>query len=304
VGADEPALSASLKWLAPAASPDPRPCERAGTQLVRVRLEQVFAGRPPLDAALEVLIGLEPPVTGDTGPAGDKDRAAFTTPTGAAVPVVGGGSFNTAATLPGSGSYTDAVFSGELVFYRIRLDWGRGLAYRVRFHGRGYVATHWYSPARQRLASDVAAGGDREVTLDGSADALGGPPVRYRNRELTSPQAEVSVAGWYYIAVMVELLPDPTPLTVTVDVSVTGQTQSGPAFGADAGKDPFGDQSGGSARTAGAAGDDSGVFATVANAAPLLWVGASLVALVLLAGGVGGMLAVRRRRSRVEGPAG
>jgi Ca-activated chloride channel family protein len=287
VGADEPAVSASMKWRAGSGSD---PCERGGTHVVRVQSQPVFAGRPAVDVPLEILIGLEPPLDGDAGPAGTQDRAVFTAPAGAATPAVGGGSFGTATELDGPGSYTDAVFNKELVFYKVRLDWGQGLAYRVRFDGRGFVTTHWYSPARQMLGSDFAGhSNDREVTLDGTSDALGGPPVRYRNRELGPPYADVSVAGWYYIAVLVDLRSDPTPLTVTIDVSVTGDTRPGPGY-QGGGTDPFGERAGGSGRAASAA----GARGPGAGLGPLVWIGVPLV--VLLLGGAAGVFALVRRR--------
>jgi Ca-activated chloride channel family protein len=291
VAASDIALSASLAWQAPpSASPGTQPCEQAGTFLIRVHLDPVFRTQGAVEVPLEVLIGLEPPVSGDAGPEGIKDRAVFTAPTGPATPVVGGGSFNTAATLPGAGSYTDAVFEGEMVFFRVRLDWGQGLAYRIRFSDKGYVQTRWYNPARYEMGVDFAAStNQQETTLNGLTDALGGPPVRYRNRELDTTESHVSVAGWYYIAVLVDHRPDTTPLSVTIDVSVTGNTQPRPGYLGDTGKDPFGDQSGGSAR---ASGDTS----TVADTGPLLWTGAALLALVL-AGAAGGVVLVRRRRS-------
>jgi Ca-activated chloride channel family protein len=287
VGADEPAVSAALTWHAPpSTSPGPQPCERSGPQVLQVELKPVFAGRPPVDAALEVLIGLEPPLRGDAGPPATKDRVAFRAPSGAATPVVGGGSFNTAATLAGSGSYTDAVFTGELVFFKVRLDWGQGLAYRVRFNDRAYVTTHWYSPARKQLGSDFGAYNNSDVILNGLSDAIGGPPVRYRNRELDSVEADVSVAGWYYIAVLVDLRNDAAPLPVTIDVSVTGDTQPGPGYLGEAGNDPFGGN-------------------TAASPAPrsrvLLWVGVGLLAVALLVTAVVVALVIRTRGNARRG---
>jgi hypothetical protein len=130
------------------------------------------------------------------------------------------------------------------------------------------------------------------VTLDGTSDALGGPPVRYRNRELGPPHADVSVAGWYYIAVLVDLRSDPTPLTVTIDVSVTGDTRPGPGY-QGGGTDPFGDRAGASGRAAGTSGERG----LVASVRPLVWIGVPLLVL-LSAGAVVGFVLVRRRRVR------
>jgi Ca-activated chloride channel family protein len=298
-----PVGSAVLRWQASGAGTATdnaaQPCDRPGVQLLRVQLEHVIFGEHDTASALELLIGLEPPVSGDPGPPGTAEPVVFTAPAGPAQAVVGGGSFSTATTLAGSGSYTEAVLAGEMVFYRVSLTWGQGLAYRVRLgavdnlpSGGLLVATSWYNPARDQLGVDQVAHDGTPAKLPNAGDALRGPPVRYRNRELTAT-ASASIAGWYYLAVFVEAngsdQPDPVP--VTLDVSVDGKTATPPGYLGTRGSDPFGDRSGGSGGTDTHA--RSGWTAR-AHTAPLLIAGVPV--LILLAGAVGTMFALRRRK--------
>jgi Ca-activated chloride channel family protein len=299
-----PVGSAVLEWTAPGAgsSPPDGPCGRAGTQIVRVYLEKVFKSDQDGASALELLIGLEPPLTGDAGPAPSKDPVAFTAPAGPASAVVGGGSFSTATTLAGSGAYSDTVFTGEMVFYRVRLDWGQGLAYRLRLGGREnvggiFVKTAWYNPARDERESDSGSYGGTEMAIP-SSGALGGPPVRYRNRELTvtDPGVGARFAGWYYISVFADKRFEPLTVPVTLELTVDGRTAPRPGYGGD-GKDPFGDLSGGSARSRAAAESGPGRWV-------LVGAGASVFSALLAAGAVGVFLLRRRRRTRTPGGGG
>jgi Ca-activated chloride channel homolog len=302
-----PAVSISMQWKAPAgASPPPEPCDRAGAQLVQVILEPVFGGRDPVDTALEVLIGLEPPLRGDAGPPGNTKPVAFNAPAGPARPVVGGGSFSTATALDGSGSYTDTVFENEMVFYRVRLGWGQGLAYRLRlgqqdYHGSGggvIVTTYWYNPPRSVQASELELYDGKAIPIPDAPRVLASPAVRYRNREVNEVLNEVSVAGWYYLAVRADRdLTDEEAVgvPVTLDLSVNGQAQPEPGYAADA--EVFGDQAAGMAAGkpgAAATRGKGGILSTVANTGPLLWAGVPV--LLLLLGAFTGLLVVRRHR--------
>lgn len=237
VKTEGPVGSAALRWTAAADGADA--CGRPGKQVIRVQLDAVSAGDPPSE--LELLIGLEPPA-GDSGAAGNADPATFTSPRGDARAVTGGGSFSTATALDGSGAYTDAVVPGEMVFYRVRLDWGQGLAYRLTLPAgpatSAFVKTAWYTPARDEVDVESAAYGGKALTVK----TLAGPPVRYRNRELpsTEPGAAASVAGWYYISVFADAPVSASPVPVTLELTVTGDTGAAPyaesPFGADAPK--------------------------------------------------------------------
>ncbi|MFD3745918.1 VWA domain-containing protein [Nocardia sp. NPDC058633] len=216
-------------------------CTGAGRYYFELNWDLVSQGSPAR-LPLEVLVGIEPGVT-DPGPAAVSTPVTFTDPAGPAQPTSGGGSFTTASTLPGGGTYTDTLQSGEYVFYRVRLDWGQGLAYRVRFAETGganstaasNVQTTLYSPLGREIDSDTTAyTGRSSAELD-----LASVPVRYANRD--RPESRIQrqpVAGWHYIAVKLGLplgadaMP-PTP--VRLDVTVSGATEPGPTYsGVDA----------------------------------------------------------------------
>lgn len=217
-------------------SADSAKCKGAGRYYFELNWDLVAKGSPAR-LPLEVLVGVEPGVT-DPGPAAASTPVTFTDPAGPAQPVSGAGSFTAAATLPGSGNFTDTLQSGEYVFYRVRLDWGQGLAYRVRFAETGganstaasNVETTLYSPLGREIDSDTAA-----YTGRSSAElALASVPVRYANREESDAQVQrESVAGWHYIAVKLgipmgaDAMP-PTP--VQLDVTVSGTAEPGPTY--------------------------------------------------------------------------
>ncbi|MGH3878315.1 MAG: vWA domain-containing protein [Actinophytocola sp.] len=296
VKTEGPVVSALHRWSPPERDADP--CERAGVQLVRVSLEAVAPATSP--SALELLIGLEPKVSGDAGPPGTTERTSFVPPNGPAEPVAGGGSFGTATELAGSGGYVDTVLSGEMVFYKVRLDWGQGLAYRLRMGeqdgvGGLFVKTAWYNPAREEQDADSTSYTGREQALPASGDSLGGPPVRYRNRVLPGPEVGpgVAMAGWYYLSVLVDQTYEPRAVPVTLEVSVGTGTEPGPRYEGDGGADPFGDR-GPAPDLVEPAGDRAGLAAAFGETSPLLYVGIPLVVLAIVL--TVGLLLVRHRR--------
>ncbi|WP_067861018.1 vWA domain-containing protein [Nocardia shimofusensis] len=190
----------------------------------------------PQRLPFEVLIGIEPEVI-DPGPEHTDTPTAMVEPAGPAVPVVGGGSFTAAPTLPGSGRYTDVLRRGEIVFYRVRLDWGQGLAYRVHFSGTdggtSNIRTELYSPLAEDLAMHTTAFLGEEDSLPRSGDPISTAPVRYDNRTGDFDLRKQSVAGWYYIAVKVGVnsgLRAGSPVTVTIDLTVAGDPEPGPTY--------------------------------------------------------------------------
>jgi Ca-activated chloride channel family protein len=218
-------------------------CTGGGRYTFGLTWDVVSAGVPER-LPVELLVAVEPPVA-DAGPAAVLPEPVFTEPPGPALPVAGGGSFNVAAELPGSGSYTDSVQRGEFVFYRVRLDWGQGLAYRVRFAatpGNGLdnlspVSTAAYTPTRQEILSDnLAYTGDAEV-LPTDAAAETTARVRYANREADTYEYHAqSVAGGYYIAVHIGPTEEKPGAAVAVpiqlDVAVVGDPEPGPRYAA------------------------------------------------------------------------
>ncbi|MQA11927.1 MAG: VWA domain-containing protein [Pseudonocardiaceae bacterium] len=277
-------------------------CEGGGTYTFGVyyRSQQPDAARKPL----ELLVGLEPGADTAGLPPATSDAVPFEQPAGKALPVTGGGSFGTAATLDGSGRYTDGVRYGEFVFYRVRVDWGQAVKYRVHLGaspvgGQTRAATVLYSPSRQAFDTDAADYSGDELTLDGvvSDDGVGGIPVRYLNRDnLSADDQGPSLAGWYYIGFRL----DPSArgsvdqVPVTLDVSVAGDREAAPyrsdVFGAKraapTAADTPGDQS---------AGEPADVAGTTERSPLLPWLagGAAVVGLLIVLIGV---LVHRRRR--------
>ncbi len=268
-------------------------CKGGGRYYYEFAWDEAPAGMPAR-LPVELLVGIEPGVT-DPGPSSVTAATAFTEPAGPATPVSGGGSFTVATALDGSGTYTDTIQSGEYVFYKVRLNWGQGLAYRVRFAetgGAGYttatnVTTTLYSPLGSQLHEDTNAYTGRQPTdLDGAT-----VPVRYANRDadVASVQRQ-SVAGWYYLAVKVGLPSGATampPTPIEVALTVAGDTEAGPTY-VTAGPDVLGEQSQpGTEKSVAVEGSDS----------PTPWlvfagIGAGVVALI----GIGVAIRVVSRR--------
>ncbi|MBF6171887.1 VWA domain-containing protein [Nocardia blacklockiae] len=198
------------------------------------------ADNAPETLSLEMNVGVEPKVSDSGAPAATAE-AAFHDPGGAATPVSGGGSFNVAAPLAGSGKYSDTLQRGEFVFYRVKLEWGQGLAYRVRYaatpeHGVEYISnvnTTLYAPYRKEITSDTTSYTGQETVLPSNKPALATAPVRYANRTADDSKIrDAALSGWYYIAVA---LGPPIhdegkagPVPVQLEVDVTGTAESGP----------------------------------------------------------------------------
>ncbi len=199
------------------------------------------ADNMPQRMPMELLFGIEPAAT-DAGAASSTTPTAFTAPTGPAIPIAGGGSFNAAATLNGSGSFSDTLQRGEFVFYRVKLDWGQGLAYRVNFDateghgvdGVSVMTTTLYSPIRKEIDHDFTSYAGRADSMPSNDPALATVPVRYNNRGSgPSNGKDQSLAGWYYIAV--SLGPSHTegaggPVPIRLDLTVDGTAEPGPVY--------------------------------------------------------------------------
>ncbi|GAB2657186.1 vWA domain-containing protein [Nocardia goodfellowii] len=198
----------------------------------------------PETLTLEMNVGLEAPVS-DAGPApAATTPVEFETPTTPVQPVVGGGSFNVATTLNGSGLYSDTLQRGEFVFYKVKLEWGQGLAYRVHFgatnvRGSAYtsnVSTTLYTPFRTEIDDDTTAYTSSDLVLPANDPAVATIPIRYRNREADVVKLrEQSVAGWYYIAVKLSPGSEPeqargVPVPIEVELSVSGSPEPGPTY--------------------------------------------------------------------------
>lgn len=261
-------------------------CEAPGRYLFAV--DRDVSSYQPSQLPLEILVGLEPEVTGETAAPSD-EPVPFSPPGGDASRVIGGSSFSTASTLPGSGVYTDTMRLREFVFYRVRVEWGQSVAYRVSYGDAPIdssvnVDTRLYSPFRTTVDKEGSGYYGEAKSLDPVAT----PPINYLNRSDVGGEG-VSVAGWFYISVKVgrDLADDfrnDIEVPVRLEVSVTGSASAGPNYGLAS--DTFGDPTPVSSSRAAVVASSSTVS--------LGWVlGGAGVALGLTA--VGMTVAVRRR---------
>ncbi|WP_157124020.1 VWA domain-containing protein [Nocardia pseudovaccinii] len=282
-------------------------CKGGGRYYFQLTWEKVSAGAPER-LPIELIVGIEPAVS-DTGPVAVAPPTSFVEPSGAGTPVSGGSSFTVAATLPGSGGYTDTLQPGEFVFYRVRLDWGQGLAYRVRFGangGRGLdnlsnIRTSLYSPIREETDSDFSSYTGTEGVLP-TNKAIATVPIRYNNRKADQlGSRREAVAGWYYIAVKLGSTFEPgenRAVPVQLDLTVTDTKESGPTYASTIGDGVFGENSTGvktpTSRTPGAAPAVAESRASESNSSTaLITIG---VAIIGVAGVLIGLLVARRRR--------
>lgn len=304
---DGVALTVGTAWNGAAeADPDEPQCTGGGRYYFALEWGHV-ADNAPVELPVELSVGIESAVT-DPGPARESAPVTFTEPNGPAAPAVGGGSFNVAADLPAAGRYSDTLQRGEFVFYRVKLDWGQGLAYRVRFaetpeRGSDYtsnVSTTVYSPSRTELDSDTSAYTGVEQALPTNDPALATAPVRYLNREASDEKtAGQAVAGWYYIAV--KLSPaingaqNPAPVPIELDVDVVGEPEPGPQYRDDlASEGTFGEK----AKSSSSAAADTSAEETAEDGVPAVWLAAGIVVVALFIGTgvVAGVVTSRRKR--------
>jgi Ca-activated chloride channel family protein len=261
LGGETEAVSTLVTWTVDRNNSGGPGCQQAGRYTFVVYFTGAAGDGPPETGSedrlpLEMQVGLEPPVA-DPGPAAASAPVEFSEPAGPEQPITGGGSFGTAATLPGSGQYAESLQFGEEVYYRVRVDWGQGLAYQVAYGEADLYAdaanieSTMYSPARGRVDWDTTAYTGRAKTLpSGTRDAFATLPIRYQNRNADNtsdvPHATAQgVAGWYYIAVKLGVpvngSGEHAPVPVTLKVSLVGTPEPGPRY-ADvaAGKGAFG----------------------------------------------------------------
>ena len=280
-------------------------CEQPGKFSVRVKRGERSDALAP--APLELLFQREPPVTGSPGPAAGEE-VAFTEPGGQVKPVVGAGSFSSATALPGAGHFSDTIRTNETVFYRVRVGWGQGLAYRLQVgesadRYRGFKIG-LYSPLRDEIAWDHGSTSSEAFKVPENDPALATRPVRYTNRDSGSEPADM-LPGWYYLTVSASAVGDePVDSPVTLGVSLVGNSEPGPQY-ADGAKLPDagpGNAPGGTApeEDKDKEGEDGGIVSLVSGSGPLVWGGGPL--LILVAAGTVLLLLRTRRRSAPQGP--
>ncbi|MCP3803696.1 VWA domain-containing protein [Allokutzneria sp. A3M-2-11 16] len=238
---DGETVSAAITWEG--AKKTGRNCAGAGRYAFQVEWGPASTDQPER-LPLELLVGVEPPLAGNPGPAVAADKVALRAEGGPGLPVAGGGSFAVAGTLNGSGHYTDTLQQGEFIFYRVRLNWGQGLAYQIRYDstpGRDTsnivnVETTLYTPFRRPIVSDRTAYTGSGTVLPGNGRALATKPVRYANRTADDNKDRMAnIAGWYYISVKLgrPVASDQQPpkaVPVHLDLTVAGEQEPGPEY--------------------------------------------------------------------------
>lgn len=243
---DGGALTSVLSWNGTVAgSSKPKGCSVPGKYVFRVtRDAKDGTDRVPLELQLRI----EPPVTGSLGEPAQTGLVSFAQqPAGAVRPVRGGGSFNEATPLTGSGRYGETIYNGEELFYRVKLDWGQGLVYRVTFGAvpdaqTTNIRTGLFSPVRSEMKFDTTAYTGTTNILPSSGKAIATPRTAYLNRNAGDALVrKASVDGWYYIVVKLGTPfgdHQPGGVPVTIDVAVAGDKVAGPEYGASTGETP------------------------------------------------------------------
>ncbi|ADB30702.1 von Willebrand factor type A [Kribbella flavida DSM 17836] len=246
-GRDGGSLTTVLRWNGTVAgSSKPKGCSVPGKYVFRVTRDADGGGtdRVPIELQLRI----EPPVTGSMGEPAQTSLVGFAQqPAGGVRAVRGGGSFNEATTLAGPGRYGETIYYGEELFYRVKLDWGQGLAYRITFAGRPdgattNIRTALFSPVRAEIKVDTTAYTGSTQTLPTSGKPIATPRAVYLNRNAdNSDFRKASVDGWYYIVAKLGVASGDAPaggVPVTIDVAVAGDKVAGPEYGAATGETP------------------------------------------------------------------
>jgi Ca-activated chloride channel family protein len=232
--ADGGSVSTVLRWDELADGDNQRTCDEPGRYVLRVTRDNKGLDRVPM----ELLVRVEPPVTGGKGEPAAAARVEFANqPAGAGQAIRGGGSFNEATTLPGPGRYGETVYYGEQLFYRVKLDWGQGLAYRVTYAGvpdaeTVNIATTLYNPVRDELDSDTTAYTGETKVLPFNGKPIATTRVLYLNRDGNDADVrKMAVDGWYYIMVKLGAADGAGGVPIKLDVAVAGRKVSGPEYG-------------------------------------------------------------------------
>jgi Ca-activated chloride channel homolog len=196
---------------------------------------------------VELAFRLEPAVSDPGPPAVTEKSKDLPAPSpGPAQLVEAGTSFNDAPALA-PGSYRDSITTGETRYFRVRLDWGQRLAYRITLPTQGVpiqsAALYVLVASPLRAGAEQTASGTTYVLVGGREDqeVFGSTavPVRYLNRESTRlfDVRPYSVDGYYYLVLdlswpLTSKEPLSFPFTLTV---VTSGGEPGPRYVTDAG---------------------------------------------------------------------
>lgn len=306
-------------------------CNRAG----RFRLAVLARtnGERAVSLPLELIMLTEPNVTNLASlPAGTGGERAheLPAPAGAGAKVAGGASFADAPTLDSGATYHDTIRPGETLLYRVKVDWGQQLDWRLDFpaltgsvahklrQGRTEVDARTLSPLRTASSPPFNHQRPHEVYRGGTLTLWnGGAQVAYRNRESRNAFVKDSaLAGYYYVEVaMATQAKDPNfeaPFRLTVKVD--GTPHGAPRYAASGNGDPVSQQDGAgtapttsapSAPTRTSARSSASATATTVDGrqaakegpmgSSVAWIALGAGVLLVLGGGTAAALAFRRR---------
>ncbi|GAA4899773.1 Ca-activated chloride channel family protein [Stackebrandtia albiflava] len=235
-----PATAAvSVAWSADAPRGE---CGAAGRYVVEVHDDGL--SRRTTAAPLDLTLVLEPAVPNRSGLPAPVDSVAEASPRTGGTPVASVGAESLeAAPVIGTGVYSDVLRPGDELYWRVPVEWGRRLAYRLTMPDLseadrellgtgGWVSTTVRNPVGSLVSSPDAAS---EGHYDGETAAFGGftAPVRYLNRESATPEvAAASLAGHHHVGVRWE--PDTAApglaVTVVLEVEVLGEQSGAPRY--------------------------------------------------------------------------
>ncbi|MGP4096687.1 vWA domain-containing protein [Nonomuraea sp. KM90] len=216
------------------------PCEAAGRFTIEVtnKGDQVRGSTAPLELNLVI----EPPATDVAalpGPATGAETAEPQVAQAEPVPVTGSGSYGDGPVLA-DGRYTDTVIPGEEAYFRVPLNYGQRLAYRIEVPALPEADRAALDGARLQLSSSILSpenprvlgGGDQawRVTLGDRPQSFTGTsvPVNYRNRESDQDHVKDTTLPGYY-KLWVRLFTDRGNSYVEVPVTLTVDVQGEPA---------------------------------------------------------------------------
>jgi Ca-activated chloride channel family protein len=209
-------LTSSVSFI-PELAEEGSACASPTELTLEIRRGRVETGTIPFEfliieePPLADMAGLPAPVSTDAEPSNNKPVRGGP----AKGNIAGGGGFVQAATL-GPGTWSDTVQGGEVLFYRIRADWGQAPRATVKLTANkqaaqviggygAYTELKVFGPTRAEIDSGEM------TTVTSTKPAVMSTallPVRYRNREGdymsdSTPRRSMSLAGYYYFVLTV-----------------------------------------------------------------------------------------------------
>lgn len=238
-------------------------CEAADHLVVEVRRGSEGKDYAPDtgEMPIELRVIVEPPVTnGDQLYEMVDEADLWAEPVEEQEPegsVTGGATFTDAPEL-GEGTWTDTAQAGEMLFYKVRTEWGQAPTLTVRFSADSYLAKQLATPgipliltayAPDRMPIDLALTDNQTEALYLGDEVLVSvtlPEVRYHNRNdiseigpATGPIGPTSLAGFYYFGLQVKYAEDGErhELDTRISVDLYGERSDGPEY--EGGVDPM-----------------------------------------------------------------